>query len=238
MTVLLLAAEARELVGVLKRVAHHPVEGMPIRFVRVGQWGRHRLICAADGPGSELAGKAAEVALERFHPDLIWSVGLCGALDDALVAGEVLTATEVVHASSGTRFPAGGSPVSRSDGKKETGRPIVVVSQDRVASTAEEKHRLRSLGAIVEMEAAAVARVASRAQVPFGCVKAVSDLASEGFQVDLNAARGPDGRFRTSHILWDALRNPLKGLPELWRLNRRSQQAAENLGEFIVNCPV
>ncbi|MCX6597505.1 MAG: hypothetical protein NTV70_14180 [Acidobacteria bacterium] len=238
MTIVLIAAEARELAGVLSRVPHSPTEGMPIRFVRVGQWGKHRLICAADGPGSELAGKAAEVALERFQPDLIWSVGLCGALDDALVAGEVLTATEVVHASSGARYPAGGSPASRRNGKKETGKPIVVVSQDRVASTADEKRGLRSLGAVVEMEAAAVARVALGAQVPFGCVKAVSDLASEGFQVDLNAARGSDGRFRTSHILWDALRKPLKGLPELWRLQGRSRQAAENLGEFIVNCSI
>ena len=238
MTLLLIAAEARELAGVLRRVPHSPAEGMPIRCARVGQWGKHRLICAADGPGSEIAGRAAELALEKFQPDLIWSVGLCGALDNALVAGQVVTATDVVHASSRTRYPAGGSPSSRGDGKKETGKPIVVVSLDRVASTAEEKRQLRPLGEVVEMEAAAVARVASAAGLPFGCVKAVSDLADEGFHVDLNAARGADGRFQTSRILRDALRQPLKGLPELWRLNGRSRQAAENLGEFIVNCPI
>ncbi len=237
MTILLLAAEARELAGVLRRIVHSPQEGMPIRFVRVGQWGKHRLVCAADGPGSELAGNAAEVALERFKPDLIWSVGLCGALDGALAAGDVVTAAEVVDASSGERYPAGGSPVKRGDGK-EWGKPIVVVSQDHVASTPAEKRRLRALGTVVEMEAAAVARVAQRAQIPFGCVKAVSDLASEGFAIDLNSARGADGRFRTSYIVWDAVRKPLKGLPELWRLNGRSRQGAENLGEFIVNCPV
>jgi hypothetical protein len=74
--------------------------------------------------------------------------------------------------------------------------------------------------------------------VPFQCVKAVSDAAGEGFSIDLNRARGTDGRFAETRVLAQALRQPSRGLPELAMLYRRSRTGAERLGEWIGNCRV
>ena len=64
-----------------------------------------------------------------------------------------------------------------------------IASIDHVAQTVAEKRQLRKTGAIaVEMEAAAVLERARAWKVPFYCVRAVSDRASEGFALDLNAA--------------------------------------------------
>jgi hypothetical protein len=108
---------------------------------------------------------------------------------------------------------------------------------DRVAVSPEEKARLRATGAtIVEMEALAVAERAKLWQVPFYCVRSVSDVASEGFLLDLNSVRDAEGRFRRGLIVLKTIIRPVSLVPEMLRLKRNSERAAETLGEFVANC--
>jgi nucleoside phosphorylase len=101
----------------------------------------------------------------------------------------------------------------------------------------EEKARLRSTGALaVEMEAAALASRAEQWRKPFFCVRAVSDVAADGFALDLNTVRDKDGRFSTRRILAQALRRPVTVLPELVRLKRNSDSASRALGDFFADC--
>ena len=72
--------------------------------------------------------------------------------------------------------------------------------------------------------------------MPFYCVRSVTDLAEESFRIDLNAARRADGRFSTPRILAAAIRRPITVAPELFELRRRSATAARSLGEFIADC--
>ena len=153
------------------------------------------------------------------------SVGLCGALDDSLEVGDIVVASSV----NGIAVEIPGSTLEFAVGP--------IVSVDHVAQTVSEKEQLRQTGAIaVEMEAAAVLERARRWGVPFYCVRAVSDTAREGFELDLNAARDTCGRFRVGRILAQAARRPLTGVPELLRLRRNSEVACRALGEFIGNC--
>ena len=183
-----------------------------------------KLIKAANGPGPKLAAEAAAAISERV--DVVVSTGLCGALDPALRVGEVFVATAVNGRS--VNVPRSRRPF----------RSGPLVSIDRVAATAEEKRALRSSsGALaVEMEAAAVAEYAGRLGVPFYCIRAVSDAADESFVVDLNAARGADGRFSVPRVLLQAARRPVVILPELLRLRRAAAQATRALGEFFADC--
>ena len=87
-----------------------------------------------------------------------------------------------------------------------------------------------------EMEAAGVAERAEALGLPFYCVRAVTDLASEDMANDLNGALREDGHFDTMHILRGTLRNPWLCLPELFRLRNRCIRAASVLGEFIADC--
>lgn len=180
-------------------------------------------IFVANGPGPILAGEAVDRITQDV--DAILNVGLCGALIPELGIGDIVLGSSV----NGLKIE-----VPQSTGKSMVG-PIV--SLDRVAQTVEEKAALRKTGAIaVEMEAAAVLERARQRGVPFYCVRAVSDTASEGFELDLNATRDKAGRFRVGRILAQAARRPITGLPELLRLKRNSDLASKALGEFIGNC--
>ena len=86
------------------------------------------------------------------------------------------------------------------------------------------------------MEAGGVAARALELELPFYCVRAVTDLADESLVNDFNRALRPDGHFDTMSILLGALRNPAICLPELLRLRTRSIQAARALGDFFADC--
>lgn len=196
-------------------------ENFELKYVlpRAGE----RWLLRANGPGGVLAGEAVDGA--GGNADVILSVGMCGALTEELEIGDIVCGTAVNGIQIDTPY---------CESKHVTGP---VASIDRVAQTVEEKRQLGKTGAIVvEMEAAAVLERARKWNVPFYCIRAVSDMASEGFELDLNATRDKAGRFRVGRILAQAARQPLTGVPELLRLRRNSQAAVKALGDFIGNC--
>jgi nucleoside phosphorylase len=165
------------------------------------------------------------------RPDVLVSTGFCGALDPALKAGEVFVATEVESLGETQMVEA---RLPQCSAAAATGR---LISVNRVVQTAEEKATLRAGGAsVVEMEAAAVGLRAKKWGVPFYCVRAVTDLAHETFELDFNAARADDGRISTALILRAALRRPNPIASELYRLSQRSRLAAKSLGEYFADC--
>jgi len=86
-TVLLVAAEAREFSGILRRAAAKPLEWREAAFSREVAWKSDRWLLVANGPGARLVGRA--LARKR-DVDLILSVGFCGALDPALRVGDIV----------------------------------------------------------------------------------------------------------------------------------------------------
>ncbi|HTS64285.1 MAG TPA: hypothetical protein VMH28_19820 [Candidatus Acidoferrales bacterium] len=186
-------------------------------------------VLKANGVGARFAAAAVDRALEESRPDAVVSTGFCGALDPGLNVGDVVVATEV--AAAGRRFPA-----LEPRGRRAASRGTVV-STDHVVQTAAEKSQLHLSGAIaVEMEAAGVAERAAQHGLPFFCIKAVTDLASEDMANDFNSALRPDGHFATMDILSSSLRQPMTRIPELIRLRKRCARAALSLGEFIADC--
>jgi len=107
---------------------------------------------------------------------------------------------------------------------------------NRFISTAEEKHRLHATGAIaVEMEAAAVAAEAGRLDLPFFCIRSVSDPAHQTFPIDFNQARRRDGTFSTPRIAAQAALS-LSAWRELIGMGRAAHRSAEALGQFLGSC--
>ena len=143
--------------------------------------------------------------------------------------GDVVVGTEVL--SSTGRYPACLPQCTAAHHKG------VIASIDHIARTAAEKAELHATGAIaVEMEACGVAARAAARNVPFYCIKVVTDLAGEDMANDFNSALRPDGHFATMDILRSSLRQPLIRIPELLRLRKRCARAALLLGEFIADC--
>jgi adenosylhomocysteine nucleosidase len=224
-SVLVVAAEDFEFAGILSRAERVIRPGWPVRFSRVAELNGMRLLLAAHGPGRRLAGTAAEEVRNRESFEAVVSTGLCGALDPRFKVGEIFIASQVNDLEALQPVTTVGH---------RTGR---LVSVDRIAGTVQEKARLYAAGAVaVDMEAVAVAGCAKEWQMPFYCVRAVSDLAVEGFALDLNEMRDEEGRFSRSRIVLRALTSPLLLVPELLRLNRNSGRAARALGDFFANC--
>jgi adenosylhomocysteine nucleosidase len=179
----------------------------------------------ANGAGANRAFVAALLAKEI---SAVINIGFAGALDPKLEIGDVVVASKVDDGATiyPTKDPRGPGPPE-----------VTVATIDHIAATAAEKQSLHQRGAsIVEMEAAGAARGAEDLNVPFYCIRAVSDLATEDFANDFNAALGPDGRFSTLRLVTSALRSPSTRFRELIELQKRTALAAKNLGEFLVHC--
>jgi adenosylhomocysteine nucleosidase len=204
-TVLLVAAEAREFSGILKRAPAKKLEWSEAVFSREVAWKNDRWLLVANGPGAQLVGR---LLARKRDVDLILSVGFCGALDPALRVGDIVNAANVLTA-------------------------------DRVAVTAAEKHALRERtgAAAVEMEASAVEAKAREWGTPFHAVKVVSDTAAEDLPLDFNQYRDSDGRFSRARIALAALRRP-SALAGLMRLDRNCRRAADELGEFLAHTSI
>ena len=209
----------------------------PLDFARMAWLKGEPIVLAANGPGLKLAGRATEIV--RKHQELrgLVSTGFCGALDPALEPCDIFVATEVITLSSDRQGGVGQSPAyaggSEMGGSVRTGK---LLSIDRVVSTAAEKSDLRQTGAdAVEMEAAAVALKAAEWNIPFYCVRVVTDTSAESFPLDFNRLRGADGRFSRTRIMAAALRRPGSVLPELLKLNKRCKDASQALGDFLVD---
>ena len=219
------AAERRELEGLLVHVEGAAKPDWPLEFARLGRLHGAPIVMVANGPGPKLAGAALDVVKEHAEVTGLISTGFCGGLTPALRAFDIFVATEV----SGIA-PALAPASSRSF---KNGR---LLSIDRVASTAAEKSGLGHSGAdAVEMEAAAVAGRAREWKVPFYAVRVVTDTCDETFPLDFNAMRSSDGRFSRTKILTAAVRRPFAVFPQLIKLNTTTKRAAQALGDFLAD---
>lgn len=209
----------------------------PLDFARMAWLKGEPIVLVANGPGPTLAGRATEIV--RKHQELkgLVSTGFCGALNPALEPCDIFVATEVITLShdrqgvvSQSLAYARGSVMG---GSVRTGK---LLSIDRVVSTAAEKADLFQTGAdAVEMEAAVVALKAAEWNLPFFCIRVVTDTSAETFPLDFNRMRGADGRFSRSKIMAAALRRPGSVFPELLKLNKRCKDASQALGDFLVD---
>ena len=233
--VLAVAAEEREFSGLLRRIEDkRRLAGWPLACVWSAEVAGIGWLLVADGPGPMLAGNAARVALERVLPGGVLSTGLCGALDGGLAPGNVVIASEVLDGQGHTW--SGKIPGRNSAGPDR--RPVVkLLSIDRVANTAAEKLDLavKTGAAIIEMEAAGVAASAAEQGLPFFCVRAVSDTASEDLPLDFNRFRDLQGRFSRGRIAAACMLRPWLA-PGLIRFDSQCRRAADRLGDCLVDC--
>ncbi len=176
-----------------------------------------RGVVSCAGMGGERATLALAAALEVRSIDRVVSVGLAGACDPALRVGAVVRAGLVVDTRTGERYRTG-----------EAG--CVLATSASVAGIAGKRRLRETYGAdAVDMEAAAVARLALAAGREFRAIKAISDEAEFAMPAMDRWVTG-DGQFRErAFALHSALRPGVWG--PLLRLARNSRRALLALTE-------
>jgi adenosylhomocysteine nucleosidase len=171
-----------------------------------------------------------------YRPKVVLSAGFSGALDPQLAIGEIVLATEIVDhegacvaATWPAQLPEGDWHPPLHRGRVLT-VPEMVSTPVRKAELAQKHQAL-----VVDMEAAIVARACVRNEIPFGCVRAVSDCAKTPLSPRLvGLLQG--GQVSPPRLLLECARSP-RLIGELWRLagdtKRASQQLGKALGELL-----
>jgi nucleoside phosphorylase len=240
MSILFVASEAAELKPLAERLEGLRKLNWPIDYAYEGISSGRRFILAANGAGPKLAARATEVVIRAVsNADLsssrleaVISTGYCGGLDPALRLGDVIVANEILDSATEERFSCNAL-------EEHPPSSQLVLSQDKIANNLEDKRELfaRTGACAVEMEAAGVVVRAKRAGLPFYCIKVISDTATESFGLDLNKMRTTEGRVARGKIIIHAMARPTL-VPGLLRLKRRTENAAQALGEFLVSCRI
>jgi len=106
------------------------------------------------------------------------------------------------------------------------------VTSSKVADAA-EKQRLASTyqAALVDMEAAAIARLARMRGIPFYCIKGISDGYSDKLP-DFNRFISTDGQFQLARFVLFVLIRPMHW-PALIRMGENSRKAARALAASV-----
>lgn len=205
-----LPREVRSLVGKTRPAAD--LLGRGIHLYRLPT-----AVVVTAGMGEARASLAFASVIAEFAPECVISAGLAGGCGTAVSAGSVFEAGMVISAQTGERYRT-----SAYDGSK------VLVTTATVAGI-QEKARLSATYAasLVDMEAAAVARLSLAHGLRFRAIKAISD--AHDFELaSLSRFGGTRGQFRTAAF---AVHTMLR--PHHWRhaarLGRTSNRALKAL---------
>ncbi len=173
------------------------------------------MVAVASGIGCKNAEQAAKAVVAQYHPEMLVSAGLAGALIRSLKVGSIVTPNVIVDAATGTEY------------RCSTGGGSIGGAEEVAGAEAKQRLVERFHALIVDMEAAGVARVAQQAGLGFRCAKSISDEA-DFVMPPLNRFVDADGKFQIGKFVgWAVFR------PHYWvkiaALARNSRRATESL---------
>ena len=176
-------------------------------------------VVACAGMGAARVALAVKAAMDAMPVTDLISVGLAGACDPKLRVGEIVRAGVVVDLQTNERF-------------EDSRFKQVLVSANTIASV-QEKARLHATyyAHAVDMEAAAVARIAQAQGLDFHAIKVISDEAD--FELaELARFSTAEGQFReAAFALYAALHPAMWG--KVIALGRNSGKAVSALTETL-----
>jgi adenosylhomocysteine nucleosidase len=178
-------------------------------------------MAACAGAGQDAATRAFAGIEDGGPIDLVFSVGWAGALRAGIHPGIAYNVAGVVDLRTGERFNC----------DAEAG-DVWLVTSHRVCEE-DEKRRLAATysAGLVDMEAAAVARLAAMREIPFYCIKGVSDSLTARLP-DFNRFISADGHFHLGRLIVFAILRPWYW-PALIEMGENSRKASQSIAEFL-----
>jgi adenosylhomocysteine nucleosidase len=179
-------------------------------------------VAACAGAGQAAATRAFAAIEEDAPIDLIFSLGWAGALTPDLAPGTAHNVAGVIDVQTGERF------------RCDADAGAVWLATSPKVSDETEKRRLASTyqAALVDMEAAAIARLAQMRGIPFYAIKGVSDALGANLP-DFNRFIGPEGKFRTGRFALYSLARPWYW-PSLIQMGENSKKASQSIAEALL----
>ncbi len=180
-------------------------------------------IAACAGAGQAAATRAF-AALEDGGPiDLVFSVGWAGALTSNVAPGSAYNMAGVIDVRTGERYLC------------DAGAGNLWLATSPKVADEREKMRLAATypAALVDMEAAGIARMAAMRKIPFYCIKGVSDGLHDRLP-DFNRFLAPSGGFLTARFALFAALRPIYW-PALVRMGENSKRASQKIAESLLD---
>ena len=186
----------------------------------IGKIAEYEGIATAGGMGAEAATRACELLLSEGKLDALISYGWAGALSCGLKPPAACVIAQVIDSATSETYATASKEGQR------------LLTLDHVARPNEKRALAEKYQApLVDMEAAAVARIAAAHNVPFYCLKGISDGYTDNLP-DFNPFLGKDGQLRMPAFIAYALLHP-KYWAALKQLGTQSQAAAANLASLV-----
>jgi adenosylhomocysteine nucleosidase len=193
------------------------------RFTHEGRTFRVRergdFVAISGGIGRDAASRAANAVISQYHPRMVVSAGVAGALERELKVGTLFIPSVIVDSLSNAQYRTG------------LGAGVLVTASQVVGNSAKQQLHDKFQAQAVDMEAAAVAETARIHGTGFLCVKAISDELD--FEMPpLNRFVDPEGRFHTERfVAWAAFRP--RRWPSILELGRNTAKASAALCEWL-----
>ena len=179
-------------------------------------------VAACAGAGQAAATRAFAAAEEDAPIDLVFSIGWAGALTPDLAPGTAHNIAGVIDVQTGERF------------RCDAGAGELWLATSPKVADESEKRRLASTynAALVDMEAAAIARLALMRGIPFYCIKGVSDGLHDKLP-DFNRFIRPNGQFNLTGMVLFSILRPWYW-PSLARMGENSRKASQSIREAVL----
>lgn len=254
--VAVIAAMPGELLHLARRWKHERREG-GVHLWRTtnedAEW-----VAACAGAGQAAATRAFAEAEKDGPLSAVFSTGWAGALTAEFVPGRAYAVAGVIDAQTGERFEAreallsnGGLPRKPSSWRSPAAAKSIPVTTSAANSSLDpvtrpwvvtnakvtgrdEKSRLSAAypAGLVDMEGAAVARMAAMRGIPFYCIKGVSDGHAARLP-DFNRFLTPEGQFQLAPFIFFSILRPWYW-QELMRMSENSSKASQALRDSLL----
>lgn len=222
-------------VGIVRkeRIAHFPLYSF-----RVDD---RDLILLQSGMGPINAEAATRALLEATSPDLIINFGLGGAVAPGPQVADLVVATRLL-VSDGVGFSEQNGPdlsfadefmVKAGNSRCHPGT-FITTGETMLKAALRGTVPANTETPVLEMETAAIARVAGERGIPLLAIRAISDDCYEELGFTVAEFCDAELRIRPAKVLFTILKRPWI-IPQLIRLARNSRQAAEALAAGIIN---
>lgn len=228
--------ESRPLVRRLPGTGNLPLAGIPSwRFLA----GRNTVTLMESGMGPANAAAAAAAMIESVGPDIILSIGFCGAVSRGIQVGELMVARRHYSYSSGTLHAEHDpDPLLTERLLQELApscRPGTFITTDIFTS---KKIILPLIPDTIplpalEMESAAVIRACRAAGIRFAALRAVTDDWTEDPAALVSRLLGQNLTMNGMRAATTLLGMPWR-LPQLLRLARNARHAGDSLATALL----
>ncbi len=176
----IVVATRAEAEALLAGLGARPVGGEPFETHAFdASAGRGEGVIVISGIGKDVAARAVEHLIDRWGPEAVVNVGVCGGLSDAVEVGRAYRITQAIDADAdGEAADCDESPWRHLPPARLATVAEAVFQDDR-------RRRLSARADVVDMEGFAVAAACRRRGVPCCLLKGVTDLADGAGREDI-----------------------------------------------------